>query len=55
MRRTTSSLIARCHRQVYGDAVISRARAVMVAFDARTQRAAQLSERQREVLLGPVP
>jgi acyl-CoA thioester hydrolase len=35
-----------------GDQVLSRSRAVMVAFDPRTQRAAALSERQRELLQG---
>jgi acyl-CoA thioester hydrolase len=36
-----------------GDTVLSRSRAVMVAFDAATQRATQLSEKQRQVLQGP--
>ncbi len=36
-----------------GEKVLSRSRAVMVAFDAATQRAAELSERQRQALLGP--
>lgn len=37
-----------------GDDVLSRARAVMVAFDPTTQRATSLSEAQRERLLAPV-
>ena len=35
-----------------GGSVVSRARAVMVAFDGETQRAAPLSEKQRGVLVG---
>ena len=35
-----------------GDQLVSRSRAVMVAFDAKTQRATALSDRQREVLQG---
>jgi acyl-CoA thioester hydrolase len=37
-----------------GDKVLSRSRAVMVAFDAKTQRATALSDRQREGLQGSV-
>ena len=37
-----------------GEKVLSRSRAVMVAFDAATQRATSLSEAQRQTLLGPV-
>jgi acyl-CoA thioester hydrolase len=36
-----------------GDTALSRSRAVMVAFDAATQRAAALSDRQRELLAAP--
>ncbi len=35
-----------------GDSVLSRARAVMVTFDARTQAARPLAEDEKELLLG---
>ena len=35
-----------------GDTVLSRARAVMVTFDAKSQRARPLSEEERDLLLG---
>lgn len=50
----SSFVVEGCIRD--GDTVLSRSRAVLVAFDTTTQRAAQLSERQREILrASPAP